>query len=55
MAETIFKGGRVQKGERIKIPKAVIDTLSLKAGSKILIRFDAEKRVFTIEEEKGKR
>lgn len=52
MAETIFKGGKVQKGERIKIPKAIVDTLSLKAGSKILIRFDAEKRAFIVEEDK---
>jgi|GEM_PF-5560626 len=37
MAETIFRGGKVQKGERIKIPKAIVDTLSLKPGSKIII------------------
>ena len=52
MAETIFRGGKVQQGERIKIPKAIIDTLSLKAGSKVLIRFNAEKRIFIVEEEK---
>ncbi len=52
MAEVVFNGGKVQKGERIKIPKAIIDTLSLKAGSKILIRFDAEKHAFIVEEEK---
>lgn len=52
MTEVVFRGGSVQKGERIKIPKAIIDTLTLKAGSKILIRFDVEKRKFSVEEEK---
>ncbi len=55
MKEVIFRGGKVQKGERIKIPKAIIDTLELKAGSKLLIRFDAEKRVIIVEEEYKKR
>lgn len=54
MKEVVFKGGKVQIGDRIKIPKPIIDTLLLKAGSKIILRFDAEKRIITIEEEKKK-
>jgi antitoxin component of MazEF toxin-antitoxin module len=52
MAETIFKGNSIQSGYKIKIPKAVIDTLNLKIGVKIVIRFDAEKRLIIVEEEK---
>jgi len=54
MVEIIFKGGKVQTGHRIKIPKAVIDTLNLKIGTKIIIRFDAGKRLIIIKEEKRK-
>jgi hypothetical protein len=54
MAEVVFRGGKVQKGERIKIPKAIIDTLALKAGSRIIIRFEAERKRFSVEEEKKK-
>lgn len=52
MAETIFKDGKIQTGYRIKIPKAIIDTLNIKIGTKIMIRFDAEKRLIIVEEEK---
>jgi bifunctional DNA-binding transcriptional regulator/antitoxin component of YhaV-PrlF toxin-antitoxin module len=54
MGETIFRGGKVQKGDRIKIPKAIVDTLSLKPGRKITIKFDADKKTFIVEEEKKK-
>jgi bifunctional DNA-binding transcriptional regulator/antitoxin component of YhaV-PrlF toxin-antitoxin module len=54
MGEIIFKGARVQAGYRIKIPKAVIDTLNLKISAKILIKFDAEKARIIVEEEKKK-
>ena len=50
MVSIIFKGGIIQKGDRVKIPKAIIDTLELKAGDKIEIRFDAEKRLILVEE-----
>ena len=52
MVEVIFKGGSIQTGERIKIPPAIIDTLGLKAGDKIIILFDAEKREIIVKEEK---
>ena len=52
MAETIFKGGSIQTGYRVKIPKAIIDTLNLKIGTKVIMRFDAEKRFVIVEEEK---
>jgi hypothetical protein len=52
MVEIIFRGGKVQVGDRIKIPKPIVDTLDLAAGKKIIIKFDAEKRRIIIEEEK---
>ena len=48
----IFKDNKIQKGYRIKIPKAVIDTLNLEEGQKIEIGFDGEKRELIIKEEK---
>ncbi len=55
MAEILFKGGKVQTGYRIKIPKAIVDTLNLKVGEKIIIKFDAAKRIFVAKEDKKKR
>lgn len=52
MAEIIFKDNTIQTGYRIKIPKAIIDTLGLNVKQKIKIIFDAEKRIIIIEEEK---
>lgn len=52
MADVLFKGAKIQIGDRIKIPKAVIDTLGFKTGQKILIKFDAEKKKITLEEDK---
>jgi len=51
MTEIIFKDNRVQTGHRIKIPKAVIDTLELKEGQGIKIRFDVDKRILIVEED----
>ena len=51
MAETIFKDNSIQTGHRIKIPKAIIDTLDLKIGQKIRIRFDAGKGTMLVEAE----
>ena len=51
MVEIIFKDNIVQSGYRVKIPKAIIDTLNLKTKQRIKIRFDAEKRIMIIEED----
>ena len=54
MAETIFRDNSIQTGHRIKIPKAIVDTLDLKVRQKIVIRFDAEtgKMVMEVANEK---
>lgn len=52
MAEVLFKDGKIQTGDRVKIPKAVMDTLGLEAGDKILIKFDPDLKKIIIEEEK---
>lgn len=49
MAETIFRDNSIQTGHRIKIPKAIVDTLNLKVKQKIEIRFDAGKRKMVVE------
>ncbi len=49
MAETIFRDNSIQTGHRIKIPKAIVDTLDLKVKQKIEIRFDAEKKRLVVE------
>jgi len=49
MVEIIFKDNHIQTGYRIKIPKAIIDTLDLKEKQKIKIRFDAEKKSMIVE------
>jgi bifunctional DNA-binding transcriptional regulator/antitoxin component of YhaV-PrlF toxin-antitoxin module len=51
MVEIIFKDGKIQKGYRVKIPKAVIDTLDIKEGQKVLIKFDPVKKRLIIEED----
>jgi bifunctional DNA-binding transcriptional regulator/antitoxin component of YhaV-PrlF toxin-antitoxin module len=51
MAKTIFKDNSIQTGHRIKIPKAIIDTLGLKVGQKIRILFDAGKKTMVVEAE----
>jgi bifunctional DNA-binding transcriptional regulator/antitoxin component of YhaV-PrlF toxin-antitoxin module len=48
MAETIFRDNSVQTGYRVKIPKAIIDTLDLKVKQKVEIRFDADKKTMTM-------
>lgn len=52
MVEVIFKSLRIQVGDRVKIPKAVVDTLGLKKGQKIILKFDPKARKIFIEEEK---
>ena len=52
MGKVIFKDAKIQIGDRIKIPKAIIDTLGLEPGQKIVIKFDPDKRVILVQEEK---
>ena len=49
MVEIIFRDKCIQTGHRIKIPKAIIDTLDLKVRQKIEIRFDVGKKKMIIE------
>ena len=49
MAEIVFKDKCIQTGHRIKIPKAIIDTLDLKVKQKIEIRFDVGKKKMVVE------
>ena len=51
MTEVVFRDNCIQTGFRIKIPKAIIDTLELRKGQKIKIRFDADKRILIVEED----
>jgi hypothetical protein len=53
MVEITFKDNKIQKGHRIKIPKAIVDTLDLKEGAKIILKFDPiNKKIIIVEEEK---
>jgi len=49
MADIIFKDNSIQTGHRIKIPKAIVDTLDLKIKQKIKIRFDVNKKIMVVE------
>lgn len=51
MGEIIFKDNSIQTGHRIKIPKAIIDTLDLKVKQKIIIKFDSDKKTMLLEVE----
>lgn len=53
--EVIFKDNSIQTGFRIKIPKAIIDTLNLKKGQKIIIKFDADTKKIFIEGDKKRK
>ena len=55
MGEIIFKDNHIQKGHRIKIPKAIVDTLDLKEGHKIKIRFDSNKKIMVVEADDEKK
>ena len=52
MVEITFKDNKIQKGHRIKIPKAIVDTLDLKEGTKIVLKFDPIKKKIIVEEDK---
>jgi bifunctional DNA-binding transcriptional regulator/antitoxin component of YhaV-PrlF toxin-antitoxin module len=52
MSEVIFKGSGVQAGYRIKIPKAIIDTLSLKVKDKLILKFDPITGKIIVEQDK---
>lgn len=49
MGEIIFKDNTIQTGHRVKIPKAIIDTLGLKVKQKIIIKFDSDAKVMLLE------
>jgi len=49
MADIVFKDNSIQTGHRIKIPKAIVDTLDLKVKQKIEIKFDASKKKIVVE------
>lgn len=55
MGNIVFEGGKIQVGERIKIPKPIIDTLKLKKGQKIIIIFNPDSRELIIKEDKRKK
>lgn len=52
MSEVLFKDLKIQVGDRVKIPKAVIDTLNFKTGQKLILKFDVDKRKIILEEDK---
>jgi len=52
MVEITFKDNKIQKGYRVKIPKAIVDTLNLKEGTKIVLKFDPINKKIIVEEEK---
>lgn len=49
MVEIVFKDNSIQTGHRIKIPKAIVDTLDLKVKQKIKILFDVNKKTMVVE------
>ena len=49
MKEMIFKDGKIQKGYRVKIPKAIVDTLELKEGQEVVVKFDVATDKLTLE------
>lgn len=51
MAEMIFDNKHIQTGDRIKIPRAVLENMELKKGQKIKIRFDIDKKIIIIEKD----
>ncbi len=55
MGEVFFEGSKIQVGDRIKIPKAIVDTMKLKKGQKISIRFNPDKGEIIIKEDKKKK
>ncbi len=55
MVEIIFKDNKIQKGFRIKIPKAIVDTLNLEEGQKISIKFDPIKKIIIVGVNKNER
>ena len=55
MSEIVFKDNKIQTGYRIKIPKAIIDTLELKEGQGVVLKFDIDERKIIIQEELNKK
>ena len=52
MVDIIFKDNKIQTGYRVKIPKAIIDTLGLKEGQDVVILFDPVKKKMVLEVKK---
>jgi hypothetical protein len=48
----IFKDCCIQKGYRVKIPKAIVDTLNLTEGGKIIMEFNPSKDEIVIKEDR---
>ena len=48
MSDIIFKDNKIQKGFRVKIPKAVVDTLNLDEGQGVTLMFDVDKKEFRV-------
>lgn len=49
MTEIIFKDKKVQTGERVKIPQPIIDTMNIKKGDRLVIKFDPDKKSMKVE------
>ena len=49
MKEMIFKDGKIQKGYRVKIPKAIVDTLELDEGQEVIIKFNLQTNKLTLD------
>lgn len=49
MDYVVFEGSSLQVGDRIKIPKAIVDTLNLKKGEKVKILFDVQSQRIIVE------
>ncbi|MCD4771334.1 hypothetical protein K8R30_02855 [archaeon] len=54
MKEMIFKDGKIQKGYRVKIPKAIVDTLELDEGQEVVIKFNLQTNKLTLDIKDGK-
>ena len=49
-----FKDGKIQKGYRVKIPKAIVDTLELDEGQEVVIKFNLQTNKLTLDIKDGK-
>ena len=54
MKEIIFKDNILQKESRVKIPKAIIDSMNLNEGDPVTIILDTEKEYIIIKKTREK-